>query len=904
MSEGAAGSQGIVGTEGATATAAAPSRMARLRRVPWGPAAVFLAVAVVVFVAERWGGTIAGSRIDWISQHAAFLGSFRERFWATHELLPQLALGSGAGQSIYYLAYYGLFNPLYQLSFAFPMVSSEAWLEGCGLVSHWACGLLCYLWLRKGCGERGAVCGGLMLMLSCSVAYQSYAQVMFVNYLPWLLVVLIGADRREAGGSAALVVVGTFFLILTSFYFAPAALVAVGVHMLAGTIEDVRGLGRRIADLVRRVVPIICGILLAAFYLLPICFAILGGRSGSSATFSWDLLWPGAKVSDVLYGTYGLGLAAMAVLVVFVWLACESGRERTVALLVIVVVGVPAFSWLFNGGLYVRAKALLPFLPLVAWLFGRFVERDGRGGFTAAQLGLGAGVGALALLAMLAFGSARYRLPLLADLALCVVAFAVSRRRWRAILPAVGICAMAVACLAAVLGTSSTRVTLERLAQVQDPALEAAVSAAATEADGTYRTEVRGDSEFENMEPNRTSSASQLLTTAYSSLGNGRYRDFRDGLCLAKTSRNRFFEGQEDDPLFLRLMGVRYLVSYGSSGWTAPAGWSERSDLSSGDATVYENDQVMPLCYLTSQTMPESSYEGLSWEQRQLALLEYAFVPGTGSDAASGSGSSAATDASSEALPQVQAIGASFAAASASTGLVANSSNMVAVTASAPIRTTLALERPTTAGEVVFVSFSVTNKRSSSDVTVTIGGQRNRLSASTATYYNGNTVFHCVLVVPAGTSSLEVTFGEGNYRIKDLSCTVGSVDESLSSSLGANAASLGATSSGDGLSGTVTAEGEQWLVTTIPYDEGFTVYVDGKQVEARCVNQAFLGALIPDGTHEVEIRFVAKGSREGLAVSGTTAALLAAVWAVRRARRRKAGGQGAPAGGSEMGQAL
>ena len=51
-----------------------------------------------------------------------------------------------------------------------------------------------------------------------------------------------------------------------------------------------------------------------------------------------------------------------------------------------------------------------------------------------------------------------------------------------------------------------------------------------------------------------------------------------------------------------------------------------------------------------------------------------------------------------------------------------------------------------------------------------------------------------------------------------------------------------------------------YFVTSVPYDKGFTVKVDGHTVKTEKVNKAFLGFRIGAGTHHVKITYHAPGN--------------------------------------------
>jgi len=110
------------------------------------------------------------------------------------------------------------------------------------------------------------------------------------------------------------------------------------------------------------------------------------------------------------------------------------------------------------------------------------------------------------------------------------------------------------------------------------------------------------------------------------------------------------------------------------------------------------------------------------------------------------------------------------------------------------------------------------------------------------------------------------------------------------------------------LSGTVTAQKDGTLFFSIPYDKGWQVLVDGKPAETFPIDNnretewneetgesyetggddgALLGAMIPAGTHQVEVRFTPPGLKVGLIVSGGSLVLLLLMLLLTRVLRKK-----------------
>ena len=83
---------------------------------------------------------------------------------------------------------------------------------------------------------------------------QSYSQIMFVNYMPWLLLSFLGADRyldfvkiireeaklhpvREGVRAHTILIIGVWGMILTSFYFSIGGMLALAVYGLCRYIK-------------------------------------------------------------------------------------------------------------------------------------------------------------------------------------------------------------------------------------------------------------------------------------------------------------------------------------------------------------------------------------------------------------------------------------------------------------------------------------------------------------------------------------------------------------------------------------------------------------------------------------------------------------------------------------------
>ncbi len=95
------------------------------------------------------------------------------------------------------------------------------------------------------------------------------------------------------------------------------------------------------------------------------------------------------------------------------------------------------------------------------------------------------------------------------------------------------------------------------------------------------------------------------------------------------------------------------------------------------------------------------------------------------------------------------------------------------------------------------------------------------------------------------------------------------------------------------LTGRFTAEAGQRLLFTIPWDEGWTCFIDGKPVPIDKTWDLFMSVDVPEGSHSYEMRFFPAWMNYGLILGGAALLGLVGYMAVWTARKKKT-----PAGGA------
>lgn len=89
------------------------------------------------------------------------------------------------------------------------------------------------------------------------------------------------------------------------------------------------------------------------------------------------------------------------------------------------------------------------------------------------------------------------------------------------------------------------------------------------------------------------------------------------------------------------------------------------------------------------------------------------------------------------------------------------------------------------------------------------------------------------------------------------------------------------------IKGTVNAFADGIMFLSMPYEKGWSVYVDGEKTETVSVAGAMLGAKVSAGTHDIRIVYVPEGFVPGAAATGASALICVVIAFFDRRKRKK-----------------
>ncbi len=82
--------------------------------------------------------------------------------------------------------------------------------------------------------------------------------------------------------------------------------------------------------------------------------------------------------------------------------------------------------------------------------------------------------------------------------------------------------------------------------------------------------------------------------------------------------------------------------------------------------------------------------------------------------------------------------------------------------------------------------------------------------------------------------------------------------------------------------GDITAQQDGYLYLSVPYEEGWTVYVDGKKTELVPLVDAMCGVYLKAGSHTIEMKYSPKGFVPGVFISTGSVLLIIILWTLEK----------------------
>ena len=123
-------------------------------------------------------------------------------------------------------------------------------------------------------------------------------------------------------------------------------------------------------------------------------------------------------------------------------------------------------------------------------------------------------------------------------------------------------------------------------------------------------------------------------------------------------------------------------------------------------------------------------------------------------------------------------------------------------------------------------------------------------------------VFTYAVGLEKGQKTVRLSLGKGEYTIKDMSAYNGVLNEDTGLYQSVFRVDKEQTK-GNLIQGRIKSQKDGMFITSIPFDKGFEMTIDGVKVKCEKVNKAFLGFHLEAGKHKIRILYHAPGVTAG-----------------------------------------
>ena len=752
-----------------------------------------------------------GSLLDWEAQHIAIPNTIRTLFYQNFNLFPDFILNIGAGQNIYYLSYYGLFNPYILISYLLPFIKMVDFISVIGMLIPIISAILTYIWLRKRYDEKISFMTTILFIFSMSLSFHSHRHIMFINYMPFLILGLFGIDKKYDKNESSLLVISIFLIAISSFYYSISSYLVLIIYYIFKYLEKEEKIV--IKDLFFKLLNLslnfIHGILLSSIVLLPTAAVILNGREKTSVAINFiETLIPKINLLYFLYNPYGIGLTLISIVAIIYSLISKDLKYKFLSIILFLIMLFPVFNYILNALMYIDAKILIPFLPLIILVIANFLSKLTKNLISNKEL-----IFIMLITAISIINSTMY---IYIDLiVLSIVFFLYKKFKKDFILHSIMLLVITVSIIFSLNDPLVDKKTFDKDYQ----SLKNIVNYIKKNDKSLYRIAIDYKNEafinqiFDNSEV--------LISTIYSSLNNKNYSNFYyEELLNNIKHRNRVITTTTLSDYYLSSLSNKYIV-------TKTTLINKKLIQKIDNYNIYLNEAYKPMFYFSNNLISEEYYDKLKYYQKPLSLMNYDVVK----------------EAKNEIDLKIEKI---------------NDINLV--------KTGEYLEEKDkkysiNLGKVkrLFVRINMYDSPSckSKDTYIDINNIRNKLTCKSWKYHNKNYTFDYLTT----SDVLNIKIKKGKYYIKDYEIYEIKDFNILKQK------ELNVEYKDSLFTSKVSLKEDGYFITSIPYDKGFKAYIDKKEVEVEKVNKAFVGFKVPKGEHSIVLKFTSPLKKESLIIT-------------------------------------
>ena len=715
------------------------------------------------------------------------------------------------------------------ISYLLPFVSMKNYIIISSILLIYFSVILFYKWISTKFDDKMSFISTVIFLLSTPLLFHTHRHIMFINYMPFLILGLIGVDKYFEQNKKSLLTLSVFLVIMSSYFFSVGALVGIVIYGIYIYIKRNDNITFKsfLIDGFKFLIPIFIGVLSSMVILLPTFMALLSGRGESSVVIDYARLFiPNLNIKYILYNTYSPGLTSV-IFFSIIYLIINMKREnKFLAILFLLITTFPMFMFVLNGGMYINSKVLIPLLPLYVLIIAislKEVTTLKKVDYKSLIIFL-----VICLLITLKNKEVYFILDYIVTF-IALLSYNFMKRD--NILLSVLIVIFLVSFL-----TSSRSDKLVRSGTDYNPSSVKVLTEYVEKIDDEfYRISNRNGG---LGSANYVVNASNYKTGIYSSLSNQNYQYFYYDL-IGNNIQNRS-RGQLSEPrnlLFNIYMGNKYMMG----SYVSELGYTKIKEVDGN--YLYVNHDVFPLGYLKTKLMSTKDFNKLTYPYNAEALLNYIIVDNV---------------KSSPYQTNIKPTTLNYTNTYSENIKITKSDNYTVIESLKNGVLRLKLDSPMK-NKLLFIKFDLLEANSCSvgDNAITINGILNKLTCKSWKYQNKNSTFEYT-ISEKDLDTLEVKFDKGTYKISNIELYEAVYDDFVSSYSELSEMKVNSSlTKGDKIVGDIVTNDKGYVNLTIPYDKGFSIYVNGVKTDYIKTNMSFIGFKVGSGSNHIEITYTA-----------------------------------------------
>ena len=166
-------------------------------------------------------------------------------------------------------------------------------------------------------------------------------------------------------------------MIMTSYYYSVCGIIVVSLYYLYRYIDTNNNFTFKqlIINGIKYVLLIFIGISMAGILFNPTAYTLLQGRGESTSTISLiQLLTPHLKIYKLFNGPYSIGVSMIGFVSLLYLFYTKKKSNIVFATSCSIIIFMPIFMYILNGGLYLREKCFIPFIPVFGYMIAVFLN--------------------------------------------------------------------------------------------------------------------------------------------------------------------------------------------------------------------------------------------------------------------------------------------------------------------------------------------------------------------------------------------------------------------------------------------------------------------------------------------------------------------------------------------------